>query len=266
MAANEATISQIYHVVLPLLLRAGQILTARQKELVGLTAKARHEKGQTIEEEIKSFLSNTLIQLFPKHSVYDPAKPVTGEASAWQWIVAPLDGRRYYFRGLPLFTISLALKHEGEVMLGIIIEPSTQAVFHALKSEGAFMNDRSIRVSEEKDLANACIYLASSSFTRPSNEANLRQRFAKEGCRIHDFGVSTLGLCYLASGVFDTFIGFQEAGALPGLAAALLIAREAGAAVSDGEGRALRAKSESNIIAVTVAGIKKQCLDVLQRR
>src|SRR3990167_1627544 len=129
MASSEATVSQIYHVVLPLLLRAGQILTVRQKELAGLSPKVRHERGQAIEEEIKSFLSNTLLQLFPKHSIYDPEKLVGGEAAVWQWIVMPLDGGRYYFRGLPLFTVSLALKHEGEVVLGIIIEPTTQAVF-----------------------------------------------------------------------------------------------------------------------------------------
>ena len=266
MASSEATISQIYHVVLPLLLRAGQILTARQKELAVLSRKARHEKGQAIEEEIKSFLSNTLLQLFPKHSIYDPEKLVGGEAAVWQWIVMPLDGGRYYFRGLPLFTVSLALKHEGEVVLGIIIEPATQAVFHALKDEGAFMNDRAIQTSDEKDLANACVYFESVAAAKSSHEASIRQRFAKEGSRIHDFGVSTLGLCYMGAGVFDAFIGFRERGSLPGLAAALLIAREAGASVSDGEGKALRLKSESNIIAVTVVGIKKQCLDILQRR
>src|SRR3989338_2494012 len=146
MASSEADISQIYHVVLPLLLRAGQILTARQKEFVGLNLKARHERGQAIEEEIRTFLGSTLVQLFPKHSVYDPGKSVTGEAAVWQWIATPLDGRRYYFRGLPLYTVSLALKHEGEIVLGLIVEPSTHIAFHALKGEGVFMNDRPLKV------------------------------------------------------------------------------------------------------------------------
>ena len=265
MASSEATVSQIYHVVLPLLLRAGQILMTRQKELVGLTPKARHERGQIIEEEIRSFLSNTLVQLFPSHSIYAPDKPVSGEQSSWQWLVTPLDGGRYYFRGLPLYTISLALKHEGEVVLGIIIEPPTQTVFHVIRGEGAFMNDRPIKVSEEKDLSNACIYLQSSA-AKPSGDANVRLRFIKQGCRIHDFGVSTLGLCYVAVGAFDAFIGFQEAGSLPPLAAALFIAKEAGAAVGDGEGRALRAKSESNLIVVAAPGVKKQCLDLVRQR
>ena len=266
MALSEATIGQIYYVVLPLLIRAGQILAARQKELLGLAPKARHERGQVIEEEIRSFLGTTLVQLFPKHSVYDSEKPAIGEAALWQWIVTPIDGGRYYFRGLPLYTIALALKHEGEVVLGLIVEPSTQIVFHALKCEGAFMGDRPLKVSDEKDLANACIYLESMSAMRQASEISIRQRFVKEGCRIHDFGVSTLGLCYLAAGVFDAFIGFKGVGSLPRLAAALLIAKEAGALVSDGEGKALRIKSESNIIAVITQGTKKQCLEILQKR
>lgn len=266
MASSEATISQIYHVVLPLLLRAAQILMARQKELSGLSPKARHERGQAIEEEIKSFLGSTLIQLFPKHSIYDAERPVRGETAAWQWIVAPLDGGRYYFRGLPLFTTSLALKHQGEIVLGIIIEPATQAVFYALKGDGSFMGDRSLKVSDEKGMANGCVYMEEAKTTRRTNETSIRQRFIKEGCRLHDFGVSTLGLCYLAAGVFDAFIGFRSTSSLASLAAALLVAKEAGASVSDGEGKVLQAKSESNIIVVVCPGIKKQCLEIVQKR
>ena len=262
MASSEATISQIYHVVLPLLLRAGQILHTRQKDLFGLAPKSRHESGQAIEEEIKSFLSSTLVQLFPKHSVYDPDKPTNGEAVPWQWLVTPLDGRRYYFRGLPLYTVSLALKHEGEIVLGMVAEPATQIVFHSLKGEGAFMGERPIKVSEEKALAKACIYM----FSVPTKASNdIRQKFIRTDARVYDFGVNTLGLCYAAAGVFDAFVGFQEAGALPGMAAALVVAKEAGALISDGEGKVLRSKGVSDIIIVTAPGIKKQCLDILQK-
>lgn len=261
MIQQVATLSQIYYVVLPLLLRAGQILVTRQRELVSLGVKERRERGQEIEEEIRSFLETTLMQLFPKHSIYTGGKQTA--ASSCQWIVQPLDGGRYYFRGLPLYTTSLALKSDGEVVLGIIVAPASQSVFHAFKGEGSFLNNEKIHVSEEKSLTNVCAYIENShddSATIKQKQTNIQSALIKEGVRLHTFGVSSLGLCFLASGAFDAFLGFRDEVTLSRFMAGLIIVKEAGALIMDGEGKPLRATSASNAIVVAAPGVIRQCL------
>lgn len=267
MMQQVATLSQIYYVILPLLLRAGQILVTRQKELADLSTKARHERGKEIEEEIRTFLEATLMQLFPKHSIY--SGPKAAEANPLQWVVVPLDGGRYYFRGLPLYTTSLALRREGEIVLGIVIEPASQSVFHALKGEGAFFNGKPIHVSEEKVLGKACAYLDApkdDATVTPRKWDTMRSLFAKDGCRINAFEVASLGLCYLATGTFDIFIGFREDPSLARFMAGLVVAKEAGAIIIDGEGKPLRATSASNTILVATPGVVRQCLLLMQSR
>jgi myo-inositol-1(or 4)-monophosphatase len=262
MAGVEPTLSQIYYVVLPLLLRAGQILAARQRELAGVPIKARHERGQAVEAEIRTFLTETLLQLFPKHGVYEPGSLAAPESPAWQWVVTPLDGGRYYFRGLPLYTTSLALRREGEIVLGIVLEPATQSIFRALKGEGAFLNEQALHVSDERSLTNACCYLESAA-APDERDLALRARLAAQGCRVHDLGVSTLGLSYVAVGAFDAFLGRRVEGSLPALAAGLLIAKEAGATLSDGDGKPLRPASSSNVILVATPILSRSILGVL---
>ena len=262
MVQQVAALSQIYYVVLPLLLRASQILVTRQKELADLSTKARHERGQEIEAEIRKFLEMTLMQLFPNHAIYTGPK-ADPTAQPLQWVVVPLNGGRYYFRGLPFYATSLALRREGEIVLGVVIEPAAQSVWHALKGEGAYFNGKRVTVSEEKSLNNACIYLDTpqdrSSSTVKKREL-VRNSFVKEGCRINAFEVSSLGLSYLATGAFDVFVGFREDTNLRQFMAGLVIAKEAGAIIMDGEGKPLRATSASNTILVAAPGVVRQCL------
>lgn len=270
MVQQVATLSQIYYVVLPLLLRAGQVLVTRQKELAGLSTKARHDRGKDIESEIRTFLETTLTQLFPKHAIYASPNPKTNAAAnPLQWVVVPLEGGRYYFRGLPLYATSLALRREGEIVLGIVVEPAAQSVFHALKGGGAFLNGQTIGVSEEKMLASACVYFDASRDDTPATKRRhetIHQALVKGGCRVNAFEVTSLGLCYLAAAALDAFIGFRDDPSLQQFMAGLVIAKEAGAIIMDGEGKPLRATSASNTILVAAPGVARQCLLLVQPR
>src|SRR5690625_319592 len=64
-----------------------------------------------------------------------------------RWIVDPLDGTSNFLHGLPHFSISLALEERGEVIAAVILDPIKDELFTAEKGQGAFLNDRRIRVS-----------------------------------------------------------------------------------------------------------------------
>lgn len=268
MAKVEPSLSQMHYIVLPLVRRAGQMLVSRQKGLVSATPKERRERVEAIQREIREFMVTTLVRLFPSHTVrdfdYQPAEP---SELNYHWLVNELDGGRYYACGLPLFTTSLALCRGKEVVLGIVYEPANDFAYHARRGEGALANDIPIKTSEQKDAPEAAIYLESPVRGQghdPNQRFKIWQAFVEAGCRVFDIGLPSLGLCYVAAGAFDVLIGGPEHPSFPAdYAAALLIAAEAGAIVSDQSGKSLPSERPAAIIVAAAPGLHKRALSLL---
>jgi myo-inositol-1(or 4)-monophosphatase len=85
-------------------------------------------------------------------------------------------------------------------------------------------------------------------------------------CRVSDLNVRSLGLCYLAVGSFDAFVSFRQETVLYDLLAGFIVAKEAGALVTDGEGKALRSASNSDTIVVAAPGVSRTLLACLKER
>src|SRR5271167_4994569 len=72
-----------------------------------------------------------------------------------RWIVDPLDGTTNFLHGIPHFAVSIALERDGEVVAGIVYEPTRDEMYSAEKGLGAFLNDQRIRVAARQRLAEA---------------------------------------------------------------------------------------------------------------
>src|SRR5205814_6776944 len=78
-----------------------------------------------------------------------------GSDMSHRWIVDPLDGTMNFLHGIPHFAISIALEREGEIVAGIVYEPTRDEMFWAEKGAGAYLNDRRIRVSARRQIGRA---------------------------------------------------------------------------------------------------------------
>jgi myo-inositol-1(or 4)-monophosphatase len=150
-----------------------------------------------------------------------------------RWIVDPLDGTTNFLHGIPHFAISIALERDGEVVAGIVYEPTRDEMFWAEKGIGAYLNDRRIRASARRQLAEALIGTGipfGGHGDHPTYLATVaRVMAATSGVR--RLGAAALDLAYVAAGRYD---GFWEFGLRPwDIAAGLLLVREAGGFVSD---------------------------------
>ena len=65
------------------------------------------------------------------------------------WIIDPIDGTTNFLHGVPHFAISIALKSGDEIVSGLIYDPIKDEMFYAEKNNGAFFNNRRIRVSKK---------------------------------------------------------------------------------------------------------------------
>lgn len=257
--STPPTLNQVHHIVIPLMLRAGQILVSRQKELTALAVKDRLDHAKMITREIAELFRTTIPQILSGHVVYEAGEAVP--VSEWRWILQPLEGERAYAQGLSRYACSLALQHRGEIAIAMVLEPATELVVYAIKGEGAFLNDQPIHVSETKHLREAVVSVllcAQPSTAMQKSYTNLLSALLQENSTLKVDGTRLLGLLQLANGAIDAMVIYPEAGAVSRLAAGLFVAKEAGAIVSDGEGKPIG--STSSMIVAAPASIAKTVL------
>jgi myo-inositol-1(or 4)-monophosphatase len=152
---------------------------------------------------------------------------VKGADPTRRWIVDPLDGTTNFLHGLPHWCISIGLEHKGEAVAGVIYDPVKDEMFVAEKGAGAYLNDRRLRVSGRKDMAEmifACGVPLRGNGVPDALREIATVSIVSSGVRRS--GSSALDLAYVAAGRVD---GYWERGLKPwDIAAGLCILREAG--------------------------------------
>jgi myo-inositol-1(or 4)-monophosphatase len=161
------------------------------------------------------------------------------------WVIDPLDGTKNYYRGLPLFAVSVALAIDGEIALGVVHDPVRGETYSAIRGQGAFLGTRRLRVSEKRELAGSFLATGFPHRRKEDTDAYLAtfRAFFKEALSVRRLGAAALDLVHLASGIYDGFWEFQL---YPwDVAAGYLIVKESGGVMTDfrGEENFLRPSS-----------------------
>jgi myo-inositol-1(or 4)-monophosphatase len=155
-------------------------------------------------------------------------------------VVDPLDGSSNFIRGIPFYCTSVAIV-EGpsleDVSFGLVRNLVSGDVYSAWRGKGATKNGAPIRTSALDDPSKSVVGVDVS-----RGEAALVARLAPligSAGRVVHFGANALELCLLAEGNLEAFVDLRGRMRVTDFAAAFLIAREAGASISDSSGRAL---------------------------
>ncbi|MFQ6081752.1 MAG: inositol monophosphatase family protein [Candidatus Aminicenantia bacterium] len=174
-----------------------------------------------------------LSSLFLEHDFLAEEELEKIKGSEFRWIIDPLDGTTNYAHRFPIFCVSIALEYRGKVILGTIYNPMLDELFWAVKGEGAFLNNKPIKVSSTQELDKSLLATGFPYDLRESEENNINHfnNFLVRTQAIRRCGSAALDLCYVACGRFD---GFWELKLFPwDLAAGILIVEEAGGRISD---------------------------------
>ena len=161
---------------------------------------------------------------------------VDGPDKSHRFIVDPLDGTTNFLHGIPHFAISIALEREGQLVSGVIYNPITDELFTAERGQGAYLNDKRLRVAARKDLQ-GCLSATGTPFLGRGT-AEDHGRFLKElraviesTPGIRRFGSAALDLAWVAAGRYDVF--WEHGLAAWDIAAGILMVREAQGVVTD---------------------------------
>ena len=129
------------------------------------------------------------------------------------FIIDPIDGTVNFLHGIPHFATSIALKHNDEIISGLIFDPIKDEMFYAEKDNGAFLNNKRIRVSKKNNIKE-CLF-ATSGLIDKKMEFSYRKS-----------GSAALDMAYIACGRYDGY--FQKNLHLWDIAAGLILVKEAG--------------------------------------
>ncbi len=191
-------------------------------------------------------IRSRLTQEFPEYSFIgeedSAADRAAGSAAIRDgspcWIVDPLDGTTNYVHGLDNYSVSIALRHRNEMLLGVVYDPVRDQLFSAIKGAGACLNGRALATSSVERLDQALVAASFSAKVPPDSPEVARFVQVLPICQaIRRLGSAALNLCYVGAGFMDGY--WATSVKLWDVAAGLLIVQEAGGTVTSIDGRAL---------------------------
>lgn len=178
-----------------------------------------------------------IFQHFPDHSVLsEECGDINKGNNVVTWIIDPLDGTVNFAHNIPIFSISIAVALEKQIVCGVVYQPITQELFMAEKGKGAYLNGKRLAVSTKNQLEKT-IMATGFPYDVDKNPLFCIDRFAAiqaKGIPIRRLGSAAIDLCYVAAGRFDAF---WEVGLNPwDMAAGKLLIEEAGGKVTHWDG------------------------------
>jgi myo-inositol-1(or 4)-monophosphatase len=166
-------------------------------------------------------------QRFPDHSIVAEEGGGGERASDYRWYVDPVDGTTNFAHGFPVFNVTLALEKAGEVVAGVVYDPTRDEMFAAELGGGAFLNQQRIAVSRVSAIETSLVATGFPSRKRHENvNVHFFYQLAMISHGVRRAGAAAIDLAYVACGRLDAFWEF----ALNpwDMAAGLLLIREAG--------------------------------------
>jgi len=217
---------------------AGSLALTYFKNLKNLEVNKKSPRDMVTEADIaiEAFLKQKLSDYFPSFGFWGEESGQTANQTE-RWVVDPIDGTHSFAKGQYFWAISVALEIEQEIQVGVVYAPALDDYYVAKKGHGARKNGLPIHVSNETELANSMVGTGFACVRAFSEDNNLQRfcRIAEKTTGQRRFCSAALDLCLVADGQFDAF--WEQDLNLYDVAAGSLIAAEAGATVTDFQGK-----------------------------
>jgi len=211
---------------------AGALLAQLFKRPQEISYKRPSDLVTQADRRSEALIIERLKTLFPKHSIVAEEGGRAEGDSDYCWYVDPLDGTTNFAHGFPVFCVTLGLTYRGEMVAGVVYDPTREEVFTAERGSGAYLNNQRIHVSKISKLAESLVATGFPPFAS-NHEVNIQyyMRFTELTHGVRRAGSAALDLCSVAAGRFEAF---WELKLNPwDKAAGTLLVAEAGGRVSD---------------------------------
>jgi myo-inositol-1(or 4)-monophosphatase len=179
---------------------------------------------------------NIIKKDFPDHYILSEEAGEIVQDSNYKWIIDPIDGTVNFAHSIPICCVSIALEHNGTIIMGAVYNPNLNELFFAERGKGATLNEKAIRVSEKSSVINACLVTGFpyTYLDMPNGPLEIFEKLIRKGVPVRRLGSAATDLCWVAAGRFDGF--YEHKLEAWDSAAGYLIVEEAGGVVTDFKG------------------------------
>lgn len=217
---------------------AGNVILRYMNRIDGLNVVEKQQMDfvSEVDKLAEAEIIKELRRAYPDHAILAEESGQTGKGPL-TWVIDPLDGTHNYLRGIPHFSVSIALLEKGVPIHAVVFDPLRDELYTASKGDGAYLNDRRMRVGKRESLGGAMIATGFPFRQREhlGPQLDMTRAILGQAEDIRRSGSAALDLAYVAAGRYD---GYFEIGLKPwDMAAGVLLVHEAGGRYCDFAGR-----------------------------
>jgi len=209
----------------------GKKITVSDIEFKGITSLVTYV-DKTAEARIVAALKN----LIPDSGFVAEEGTADSNNEKYTWIIDPLDGTTNFIHGIAPHSVSIALKENEKIVLGVVYEVKLDEMFYAWKDSAAYLNGNEIKVSTTTESQNTLIATGFPyyDFDRVDDYIAAMKYLMKNTRGLRRLGSAAVDLAYVAAGRFDAF--YEHALHAWDVAAGVFIIEQAGGKVTDFNG------------------------------
>ncbi|GJL54645.1 MAG: inositol monophosphatase [Nitrospirales bacterium] len=238
MSLSHSELDHLTNIAIEAAQLGGSILTDYAKKGFEIHKKSQINLVTEADLASEKTIIGIINRTFPSHQILAEEEGLqTQDQSPYKWIIDPLDGTTNFAHGFPMYNVSIGVEYEGDVHVGVVLDPTRNELFVAQKGKGAWLNNTPIHVSATPKLGDALLVTGFAYDVHTVADNNLKEfcAFSLRARGMRRTGTAAIDLCYVACGRFD---GFWELKLNPwDTAAGTLIVEEAGGKVTNYTGK-----------------------------
>lgn len=159
-----------------------------------------------IDKEAERQIIHHLQPLVPEAGFLTEEETVAFNKNEYVWIIDPLDGTTNYVHHNTPYSVSIALQHKNETVLGVVFDPLADEMFCATAEQGAFMNEKKLEVSRHAELKNSYLGFGIPYGLDDKGMRVIQNAVAQfKNCSFRMKGSAALEICYVAAGRSDAY-------------------------------------------------------------
>jgi myo-inositol-1(or 4)-monophosphatase len=210
--------------------RAGILLKSHFGSDAAVDEASHHDIKLALDKESQQLITNILLGARPEDALYGEEGTAGNPESPRQWIVDPIDGTVNFFYGIPHFCVSIALRVNDEVVLGVIHDPMVGETWTVEAGGPPMLDGKPVQVSSRTDLAESVLFIGCGKDEEALRTGLARfERASRRARKMRMMGSAALGMAYIACGRLDAYI--ESRISLWDIAAGKLLVERAGGKV-----------------------------------
>jgi myo-inositol-1(or 4)-monophosphatase len=230
--------SQITNQVIEVSKQAGAFIREQRRifDPAKIEYKGLNDLVSYVDKTAEQIIVSGLEKVLPEAGFITEEKTTTKIGERFNWIIDPLDGTTNFIHGVPVFSVSIALKEYDELVIGVVYEVNMDECFYTWKDSPAYLNGKEIKVSSNATLATSLIATGFPyyDFTKQAIYIELFADLMRNTHGLRRIGSAAVDLAYTACGRFDAFYEYNLNAW--DVAAGILIVKQAGGNVVNFKG------------------------------